>query len=985
MTKPPEVVSMMDGTTPSLTVTRPPGFIISRLTAALFFTGFVLSLLFVALLAYALAPCHGMGMGRPRVLGGGGSPTANWRRASQDVRLPRSVLPHSYEIKLVPFIWEGNFTFAGQVDIVVNVTQPTRSITLHVNDIEVHEATLSLISEDLESPIRVTEVRNDSVKQFLVVSLGEELKPEQQYKLSIRYTGQLNDILQGFYRSSYTVNNTKRWIATTQFQSTDARRAFPCFDEPALKAKFTMHIARPYSMIAISNMPKITTTPADFPDLPDYEWDHFKESVPMSTYLVAFTVSDFEKMTDGRFSVFARHDALAQAHYSLEIGPKILKHYEQYYNIEFPLPKLDMIALPDFSAGAMENWGLITYRETTMLYQDGISTNKHKMRVATVISHELAHQWFGNLVTPSWWSDLWLNEGFATYVECLGVDAVEPSWRKLEQFVTEDLQNVFLLDAYKSSHPISVNVNHPNEIDDIFDSISYEKGAAVIRMMDNFLTTEVFKSGLTKYLEERAYQSATQDDLWQALTDEAHRTGKLPQDVTVKQIMDTWTLQTGFPLVTVTRNYEDGSAEISQKRFIVSNHSQNTDRSLWWIPLTFTTSRELEFENTTPSHWMRKEQSITLKDQRLPQSKRDWIIFNIKETGFYRVNYDTQNWQSLINQLVDSEGFKRIGTINRAQLVDDALNLARANVINYTLALDVTRYLKQELDYFPWKSAFNAFDYLENMLSKSAGYDKFKAYLLQLVARLYEDVGFMDNMTDSQLRVFKRVDVLKWACTLGHEDCVRNAVTQFQNWRSSPYPDRNNPISPNLKATVYCTAIQVGGQMEWDFAWQRFLKANVGSEKNLLLNAMGCSREPWILSRYINWAVSPDSGIRKQDAPTVFAALSGNVIGQSLAFNFLRENWPSLKEYFGESMFTLNTLIRLSTNRMNTDFELKSLREFVVERKSDLESASKVVDQVLENAQANVNWMRTNYKTIIAWLTSAVNSTTISQRNTRLS
>lgn len=971
MTKTPEVLAVMEATTP---FTKPNGFIVSRLNAALLFTAFVVCLVGTALIAYSFAPCHEQ---TPSVLSTDTSASVaenETKPAKINVRLPRSVVPHSYKIELVPFIWENNFTFNGEVMIIVNVTEATNNITLHVHDIKVTETNLSKIN-DLEndgiieeSQMVIERTSTDEEKQFFIIHSAESLEVGMQYKVGIKYIGNLNDVLQGFYRSSYVVNNTKRWIATSQFQSTDARRAFPCFDEPALKARFTISIGRPENMTAVSNMPKKSGPPEPVIGVPGYVWDHFEESVPMSTYLVAFTVSDFKQLSDSSFfSVWAREEALQQARYSLDIGPKILKHYEKYFQIKFPLPKIDMIALPDFAAGAMENWGLITYRETAMLYQQGISTIRDKQRVATVVGHELAHQWFGNLVTPSWWTDLWLNEGFATYVECLGVDAVEPEWKIIEQFVVDDLQNVFLLDVYKSSHPISVEVNHPNEIDEIFDSISYEKGASIIRMMDHFLTTPVFKRGLTKYLNSKAYQCATQDDLWQALTDQAHEDQVLDGDMTVKDIMYTWTLQTGFPLVTVTRNYDNNSAFVTQVRFMLGNNT-DTNNSLWWVPLTYTSQDKLDFENTHPMHWLKAEPSIELPD--LKVTPNHWVLFNIKQTGFYRVNYDANNWKLIIKQLMDPQRFQQIGTVNRAQLVDDALNLARAGVLNYSMALDVTRYLQQELEYLPWKAGFTGFNYIFGMISKTGGFDKFKAYLLNLLKNLYEDTGFVDNMSDNQLRVYKRVEVLKWACLLGHEDCVRNAITQFQNWRSSPQPDRNNPISPNLKSTVYCTALRVGGQAEWDFAWQRYIKTNVGSEKSLLLQAMGCSRETWILSRYLDRAVSYNSGIRKQDAAAVFAAVSNNVIGQPLAFAFIRDQWKRVKEYFGGTLFTINNIIQVSTNKMTTEFELETLKEFARVRKPELAGARKVVKQQIEKTEENVAWMKANYDHVIRWLSN---------------
>nr|CAD7394984.1 unnamed protein product [Timema cristinae] len=970
-----------------------------------------------------------------------------------DVRLPRAIKPDSYDIKIIPFIVEGNFTFHGAVSIVLNVTQDTRNVTLHVNDIKVLQDTVEVVEKgETNGSVAVERVSNDSARQFLVLHLAGVLAAGRQYTVRMRYIGNLNDALQGFYRSSYIVNNQTRWVAATQFQPTDARRAFPCFDEPALKAKFKISIARPRNMTSISNMPQ------EGPSQPvegilDYEWDHYGLSLPMSTYLVAFVVSDFAHKTDGNFSVWAREEALQQAQYSLEIGPKILKYFEDYFEIKFPLPKIDMIALPVLRRGCYGELGahslqgeyylVTTYawdgnswpgnefwngkfastgdsavasstlisqlhnavihlqvaenicvicedmnrewvettngvRETAMLYKQGVSTNNNKQSVATVVSHELAHQWFGNLVTPSWWTDLWLNEGFASYVEYLGVNAVEESWKILEQFVIFDLQNVFALDALESSHQISIEVGHPDEINEIFDRISYGKGASIIRMMDHFLTTEVFKKGVTRYLKNKAFQSSTQNDLWSALTVQAHESKLLNESITVKDIMDTWTLQTGFPVLTVIRDYETGSAILSQERFLLcasepkttslskAGAKPTTPDPLWWIPITYTTMEQPDFETTKPSSWLGAESSINLTG--LPAGDQHWVIFNIKETGFYRVNYDEMNWRLLIGQLQDRDRFQQIGVINRAQLLDDALNLARAGLLNYSTALDVTKYLSTELEYLPWKAAFTGLGYINNMLIKTGNYDKLKTYLLVLVDNLYRHTGFTDNPSDPQLTVYKRVNVLSWACLLGFDDCVRNSVTQFQNWMSTPNPDRNNPISANLKSVVYCSAIRVGGQDEWDFAWQRYRNTNVGSEKDILLGALGCTRETWILSRYLEWSVLENSGIRKQDSARVFSSVSSNPIGQPLAYNFLRNKWDKIKEYLGSSLFAINNIVRSSTRHVNEQFELDDIMKFSSVHHHELGTATRAVEQAIEQARANVKWMERNYWPIVNWL-----------------
>ncbi|XP_018306516.1 puromycin-sensitive aminopeptidase-like protein [Mycetomoellerius zeteki] len=670
---------------------------------------FLFSLTATGLLVYYFAPCHEKQV-----------PTSTETdifspiiptKIHIDIRLPRDVVPELYELWLIPFIWEGNFTFHGEIKILINVTNDTDNVTLHAVDIKIDEGFTSIReyssndkNNNKTTVIGITEQKKDVDRQFHVIKTSK-LKKGKQYIVHLKFIGYLNDNLHGFYRSSYTVDNQTRWIATTQFEPTDARRAFPCFDEPALKAKFQINIARPQNMTSISNMPKKEkTTP--LPDLDTYVWDHYERSVPMSTYLVAFIVFDFDvrKSKDGDFRVWARHDAIAQSEYSLSIGPKMLKFFEDYFKIKYPLPKMDIVALPDFEAGAMENWGLITSRETSMLYQkeeDGITDNNNKQLVALVLAHELSHQWFGNLVTPSWWSDLWLNEGFASYMEYIGMNAVEPEWRVMEQFVVHEFQSIFNLDALESSHPISIEVDYPDEINEIFDTITYVKGSVVIRMMDHFLTTDVFKKGLTNYLNEKAYQSAKSNDLWYALTKQAHKDKILDPNITVKKIMDTWTLQTGFPVVTVLRNYNNSSIKLTQERFLLDNNvtriTSDKWEPLWWIPITYTTEKQLNFNNTQPTKWMKAERSITLND--LDVNPSQWILFNVQETGNY---FSVLHMLKLLNN-----AYKQVGFIDK--LEDPQMTVFnRINILNWACYLDHENCVMKAVQYFKyWRNTPN--------------------------------------------------------------------------------------------------------------------------------------------------------------------------------------------------------------------------------------------------------------------------------------
>lgn len=326
------------------------------------------------------------------------------------------------------------------------------------------------------------------------------------------------------------------------------------------------------------------------------------------------------------------------------------------------------------------NRGLITYRENALLFEPNISSSSSQSRVAEVIAHELAHQWFGNLVTMRWWTDLWLNEGFATYVASLGVHNLHPEWNSFQEDALVNTMSVFSFDALKSSHPVSVQIGNPSQISAIFDRISYDKGSSIIRMMHLFLGDEVFFGGVSNYLKKYQYNNAEQDNLWEALTEIAHKHETLESNLTVKRIMDSWTLQTGYPIITITRNYENNSAEVRQHRFF-SDPSQtkavNLNNPCWWVPLSYTTEQELDFNTTEPKTWLECDENNVAIDKEiidLPE-KDEWVLFNVQLAGLYKVRYDEKNWNLLIEQLIGSE-FEKINTLNRAALINDALDLA---------------------------------------------------------------------------------------------------------------------------------------------------------------------------------------------------------------------------------------------------------------------------------------------------------------------
>uniref|UniRef100_A0A1W7RJE8 Aminopeptidase n=1 Tax=Agkistrodon contortrix contortrix TaxID=8713 RepID=A0A1W7RJE8_AGKCO len=887
-------------------------------------------------------------------------------------RLPKTLMPTFYTITLQPFLTEvapNFYIFKGDSTVDFQCKQPTDLILIHSKKLNYTLQGAFLVSVtgiDVTSPT-IHNTWLEEKTEYLVVKLKENLQQNKNYQLHAVFTGELADDLAGFYRSAYTEGNATKLLATTQMQAADARKAFPCFDEPAMKANFSITLIHLPGYKALSNMPIKSANQETMPDGAIWMRTEFYPTLKMSTYLLAFIVSEFENVSaienNTLIQIWGRPNAIreGQGAYALNVTWPILNFFEREYRVPYPLMRLDQVALPDFNAGAMENWGLITYRESALLFDEQYSSIGNKERIVTVIAHEVAHQWFGNLVTLEWWNELWLNEGFASYVEYLGAHEAESTWNIKDLIVPNDVYRVMAIDALASSHPLSSpaeEINTPAQISEVFDAISYSKGAAVIRMLSEFLTEAVFREGLQTYFETYEYGNTVCDDLWEQLQKAVNKNVSLPS--TVKTIMDRWTLQMGFPVLTV----DTSTGIISQKHFLLDPESPVERPSpfnyTWIVPVSWLSKgKEAEM------YWLTQAKAENANFS-TSADRTQWLLLNVNVTGYFRVNYDLANWQMLMNQL--NEDLQMIPVLNRAQIIGDAFNLARAKHVGSDLALNTTRYLGLEREYLPWDTALGNLDYFRLMFDRSEVYGPMQKYIRKQVAPLFEHFRNLTvdwtKIPDGLMNQYNQILAIRTACSYGVPGCNELASSWFEAWKNN---SKVNGISPNLRSAVYCSAIRAGSPEDWDFAWDKFRQATVISEADKLRAALTCSQTPWILQRYLHYTLDPNM-IRRQDAISTINSIAGNVVGQSLAWDFLRMNWKTLFQQFGRSSFSFSSLIQSVTQRFSSPFELQQLEQF---KKDNMDvgfgSATRALEQALERTKANIKWVAENKALVLKW------------------
>lgn len=879
-------------------------------------------------------------------------------------RLPTEVKPLHYDVYLHPDLEKG--TYHGKVTILIDVIDRRSNIVLHQKDLNITNTTLKTYDREENFEMEILRTTPINQHEMFVITTKNELH-QGMYNLSLEFTGALqpNKIV-GFYSSKYKdAKNKTKYIATSKFEPTYARRAFPCFDEPAFKAEFTVKLVHPSGDCynALSNM-NVDSVQVNQPS-PGLTTVTFATSVPMSTYLTCFIVSDFVAVTsmakglnDREFpvSVYTTRDQKEKGSFALDIGVKVIQYYIDLFRIDYPLPKLDMAAIPDFASGAMENWGLVTYREARLLYDNKTSSTANKHDIVTVVSHEFAHMWFGNLVTMSWWNDLWLNEGFASFMQYKSGNAVLPHWGLMDEFLVDQMHSVFVTDAKLSSHPIVQTVSNPDEITAIFDEISYKKGSSVIRMMENFIGEEIFYGGISTYLNTYIYHNAETADLFNILQ---KAVGK---HINVTAIMDTWTRQKGFPVVNVQKS--GNKYKLTQKRFLADpdasfDPSDSPYGYKWTIPITYITNR-----SSTPTLvWFDKDASDLEIEITEPISM---IKFNADEVGYYRVNYDTAEWNNL-NRVLE-EDHKRFSVSDRAHLLEDSFSLASAGEVAYDIPMKMTAYLERERHPVPWKVAESKLMSIDTLLSATNASSKFKEYVRDLVDSAYHDVTWKVDNTEDHNRLRLRTSILELACSVGHAECLEEAGNIFKNWIEDPRDVRPHP---DIRALVYYYGMNdVGDEAKWNTVFAKFDAETDSTEKLKLMRGLAGIRSSWILNKFITKATD-ENYVRAQDFFGCLLAISRNPVGTPLVWDWVRSNWEFLVNRFTLNDRNLGALIPGITKTFATETKLNEMKAFF-EKYPEAGAGAMNRAKALETVQNNIKFLSRNSGPLESWLNQKI-------------
>ena len=773
-------------------------------------------------------------------------------------RLPRSVVPHHYRIRIEPDLEAA--TFSGTQQVTLDVARPTDRVVLNAVELDIHEAWLVRDAGDRVDAV----VEYDEATQRALLGLPQEI-PQGAWELHCRFSGILNDQLRGFYRSTFTdLDGQEQVIATTQFEATDARRAFPCWDEPDFKATFGITMVVPDDLMVVSNGSEVSRIPVADRKVAVT----FADTIRMSTYLVAFVVGPFEATepldVDGvPLRIVAPRGKKHLTGYALECSRFCLEYLAAYYDIPYPGDKVDMVAIPDFAFGAMENLGCITYRESALLVDESTATSAEKMRVLDVIGHELAHMWFGDLVTMKWWNGIWLNEAFATFMEMKATDAHRPEWKRWLEFAAVERPWAFKVDELAGTRPVEFEVRSPEDAEGMFDALTYGKGSAVLRMMEQHIGEEPFRSGVGSYLRAHAYGNTETADLWRSLDEASGRP--------VGEIMDTWILQGGYPQVVVEAG--DGYLSLGQRRFLVI--PDPSDSTLWKVPV--------QIRGMAGGRPLDAKLLLGRSPTVLPVGGPvEWVIANAGGHGFYRTLYDAPLLAALVERLDELDPAERF------TLVDDTWAFVESGEAGVASFLRLAPAFVEETEQAVWAAVLGGVSAVGHHLVIDSVRPGYEGWVSGMLAPLAGRLGWVpaEGEPDLVRRLRGRI-VNALGCLANDPVTIDRARTTYEQMVADP-----SAVDPEVATAALYICAAHGDDSTYRTYLHRHEKAANPQEAMKYLRALASFDDAEAVDR--TFGLIRDGTIRSQDTTWVLAGMLTNRISGPYAWSRLREAWPGM-------------------------------------------------------------------------------------------
>lgn len=768
-------------------------------------------------------------------------------------------------------------------------------------------------------------------------------------------------------------------------EATDCRRAFPCWDEPALKATFDISLRVKTHLTALSNMNVISESEITVDSQPLKEFK-FATTPIMSTYLVAMAVGEFEYIetvakpkapADAKpitIRVYTTPGKVEQGRFALNVSARVLEFFSEYFNIAYPLPKLDSIAIPDFSAGAMENWGLVTYREIYLLFDEKTSSARAKQGIAYVVAHEEAHQWFGNLVTMEWWKELWLNEGFATSIGWLATDELFPEWDIWTQFIIDDFQRGLTLDSLRSSHPIEVEVKRPSEITQIFDAISYSKGASVMRMLADFLGRETFMNGIRTYLKAFSYRNAVTTDLWE------HLSASSKVDITA--MMRSWTGEMGYPLIEILEEKYDSdkktmTLKLRQRRYLSSGDVKpEDDKVLWWIPLsviTHSTSKSVQHVFST------KESTFTFP-YAVEAGKEDeafWKL-NVGVTGFFRVKYEEGTLARLGRNITKLQTSDRIG------LITDAFALALSGEGSTVGALELLKALEAEEQYIVLSEINSRLSNLVSVWYKQPKdvLEGLSTLTRQIFAPKVVKMGYEYPEKEDYLTTLKRTLAISQAAKSGDAGVIAELSKRFEKYVAGD----QSALHPNLRGVAFGSVLRnvaagEPAQKAYEAVLKIYKETQVVDQKLIALGALGhCPHEEQILQT-LQLSINPDL-VRPQDIMYPLSTLvrdnTNSAFIRPYMIGWFKQHWQTFYDRYHSSLSLLGRTLSISVENSVGEDVVKDIESWVsasgesdekkAEREKQLKGIDRSIQQCLEKVRGNTKWVERDAEGVAQWV-----------------